>query len=211
MPANDMSDDSIVRYFAELLAARAGVPLSQAAELVEEPIRDELRTSEERGLHRLDVPLGQAMAGRAVAPDMHTILYVEQIRAQDADRWTREGVTEDDIIAWYNLGGIMQGAYVAFDNFFNMAQVVTAVQSRGFGSAEEAVAYGQWSLAKYFPLYGPDNGDIVDGRLPHELRFRIEAWLYKMRRESPDVLLAAAEASCSFNAVCRYMIQRGEI
>lgn len=144
VPTYDMYEGLIVRYFAELLTSKTDMPLSEAVQLLEEPIREELSTAEDRGLFRINAPLGEAMVGRAGAPDMHMIFYVEKIRAQDATRWAREGVTEEDIIAWYDLGGVMQGAYIAFDNFFNLAQVVDSVEhAQGFDSLEEIVEYGQ--------------------------------------------------------------------
>jgi len=143
---------------------------------------------------------------------MHTTFYVESIRAQEGGRWAREGVTEDDIVAWWDLGGVMHGAYVAFDNLFNIAQTVGFMeQAEGFESLEDLAAYAKWALAKRFPLYGPDDHDSIDGRLPPELRARVEAWATKARRESPDDLAAGIDAFSSFNAMCRYKIKRGEI
>lgn len=212
MSTETMYEDLIVRYFAELLASRTDMTLQHAIEAVDEPLRDELGTAAERGLYRINAPMGQMMTGRAQAPDMHMTFYVESIRAQEGARWARECVTEDDIVAWWDLGGVMHGAYVAFDNLFNIAQTVGFMeQAQGFESLEDLTAYAKWALTKRFPLYGPADNDSADGRLPQELRARIETWMRRSRRESPDELAQGIDAFSSFNALCRNMIKRGEI
>ncbi|MHA7297205.1 hypothetical protein [Pseudarthrobacter sp. MDT3-1] len=212
MSTETMYAKLIVRYFAELLASKTDMSLQHALEAVDEPLRDEISTAEERGLYRINIPMGRMMTGRAHAPDIHTTFYVESIRAQHAGRWAREGVTEDDIVAWWDLGGVMHGAYVAFDNLFNIAQTLDSMEhAQGMESLEELSAYAKWSLAKRFPLFGPDDNDGTDGRLPQELRARIETWTRRARRESPDELAQGIDAFSSFNALCRYMIKRGEI
>ncbi|MCB5294489.1 hypothetical protein BJQ90_03957 [Arthrobacter sp. SO3] len=156
--------------------------------------------------------MGRLMAGLTHSPEMHLTFYVESIRAQEGSRWEREGVTEADVIAWWDLGGLMHGAYVAFDNLFNGAQVIEAMQeAQGFDSMEELADYGKWVLAKKHPLFGPDDNDGADGRLPQELRARVENWVTRMRLESPDELAAGINAFSSFNALCRYKINCGEI
>ncbi|MGY4543657.1 hypothetical protein ACVWY0_003597 [Arthrobacter sp. UYNi723] len=204
-------ENSIVAYFAEVLASKTGMPMVDAREAVEDCIRTELKTSGPQ-LRAMNLPLGEMMLGRMPPPNSQLANYVHGVLVAEKERWERNGVTDQDILAWWDLGGVMHGAYVAFDNFFNVAQVIDSMQhGQGFNSVEELAEYGQWSLAKRFALYGPANSDdgTENGRLPHELRARVESWTLRARAEAPETLLKAIESFDSFNAMCRSLIRRG--
>lgn len=209
---NTTYEDSMVRYFAEVLASKTDMPFGHAEEAVQECIREELKTSGARGLLALNVPMGQLMLGRQSPPSVTLANYARQVRAAETERWARNRVTDQDIIDWWDLGAVVHGAYVAFDNLFNGAQVLDAMKNKDdCDSLEELTDYGAWSLAKRFPLYGPASADegSENGRLPHELRARVENWTARVRREDPDALLEAIMSFESYNALCRAMIRRG--
>jgi hypothetical protein len=212
MPVNTTYEDSMVRYFAEVLASKTDMSFGHAKEAVQECIRDELKTSAARGLVELNVPMGQLMLGRQSPPSATLANYVRQVRAAETARWARNRVTDQDIIDWWDLGAVVHGAYVAFDSLFNGAVVIDAMQHNdNCESVEELADYGHLSLRKRFPLYGPANSDdgTEDGRLPHELRARVEAWTAPVRREAPDSLLEAIMSFDTYNAMCRNMIRSG--
>lgn len=209
-------EDALVRYFGEILASKSQVPLQQAIDVVEECIRDEVRSAPERGLDRLNLAMGRMMLGQQPAPNAYVARYVDAIRAQESERWRDERVTNQDIIWWWDLGGVVHGAYIAFDNFFNMAQVVDAAENaQGMESVEEVMEYATWSLRKRFPLFGPSGADPQpepeDSRLPMELRRRVDDWSLRIRRESANELFQAIENFSSYNAMCRYWIRFGVI
>lgn len=204
----------MVRYFAEVLASKSDMAVHDAEEVVGECIREELRASGARGLHALNLPMGQLMLGKATAPSLEVASYIFEIRASETERWQRNGVTDQDVVDWWDLGAVVHGAYVAFDNLFNGAQALDAMQNKhDCDSLEELADYAQCSLAKRFPLFGPASSDdgTENGRLPHELRARVEAWTLRTRRESPMVLLNEIQTFDSFNAMCRALIKQGAI
>lgn len=204
-------ENSIVAYFAEVLASKTGMPMVDALESVGDCVRTELKTSGPQ-LRAINVPLGEMMLGRMTPPNSQLANYVHGVLVAEKERWKRNGVTDQDIMAWWDLGGVMHGCYVAFDNLFNAAQTVDAMQNQqDCNSLDELADYGRWSLTKRFPLYGPASSDdgTENGRLPHELRARVESWTLRARAEAPETLLKAIESFDSFNAMCRSMIRRG--
>lgn len=212
MPPQTEHEASMVQYFAGLLAEAAEMSIPEAVEAVDETILAELRTSGQRGLHLINLPMGMMMVGKAYAPNDHIAGYVRSIQNRDTERWAREGVTESDIVAWWDLGGVTHGCFVAYDNLFNVARVTDVMQRQaGFDTIEELVEYAKKSLVKGFALFGPDDGDHTDGRLPFELRFRVDEWLRRMRRFMPDELAASRTTSGSFNSLIRGLVRKGVI
>lgn len=204
----------VVEYFGRLLSDRVSMGYAEAVEAVRQCISDELNSADSRELRVINMPMASMILGRSSAPNLLVTHYVAGVRALQSDRWTREGVTEEDIVKWWDLGGVMHEAYVAFDNFFNMAQMVDSAQHMNEAqSVGDLRAYAQWSLRKRFALYGPEDIEesipVEDRRLPMELRFRIEAWKMQMSREQPENLGRAIQHFSSFNALCRNAIKTG--
>ncbi|MET3934907.1 hypothetical protein [Arthrobacter sp. OAP107] len=207
-------ETSMVHYFAQVLSSKSDMPLDDATEAVRDCILDELQTSSSRGLHLINVPMGKMMLGLEKPPNEHIARYVASIRSTEASRWAREGVREKDIVDWWDMGGVMHGAYVAFDNLFNGAQFLEAMRhERGSETVKEQADYANYWLRKHFALYGLGNDSTdetrppEDRRLPNELRARVETWTLKARKEHPAQLAEAIQNHATYNSLCRYLVR----
>ena len=198
-----------IDYFAKELWSKTNMTPQDAQGLIVDVITEELRTAKDRGLERLDLPLGDIMLGRSAPPNQHIGNYVANIRSTDKLRWMAEGVTDVEIKEWWDMGGIMHGCYVAFDNFFLGAQFVDAMQSiTTCNSMEELQDAATNHVRKNFPMYGPSNGadldqDEMDRRIPQEMRLWCDKWALAQRTTTPELLRTKMDQSSSFNALLR--------
>lgn len=206
---------TIVLYFAQVLSDKSGLSLDRATDAVSGSILEVLRTAEARGLHRIDLPMGDIMLGRKDPPNEYVAAYVASVRAKEEPRWAVEGVTEKDVADWWNLGAVIHAAYVAFDDLFIRMQLPGFMEGPAGSGVEEHVSRARWSLRKHIALYGtdPDDFDLPaeDRRLPPELRARIEAWTIRAKRENVSKLSQEIERHSSYNALCRHLIQEGRL
>lgn len=189
------------------------MPLEVALETVDDPIRAELARCRPLVRH-LNLPLGKMITGWQTPPNREVQLHLTGVFGAEKDRWKRNQVREEDIVAWWNLGAVMHCCYEAFDNFFIGAQVIDAMtHAESMSSKDELFDYAAWSVKKRFALFGATDSDdgTENGRLPHELRARVESWTLLARREFPDELLDAIDRFESYNALCREMIRQGVI
>lgn len=204
---------ALVDYSAELFAARTGLDRRDAMDVVHDPIRDELRHVDERGLDALDLPMGQMMIGLQDFPNAAVGRYIEAVRGKERLRWHRHRVTQQDIVEWWDLGVVVHRCWFVLDNLISMTQFTAAMRSRQFDSMEEAVAFSEAHVKRYCALYGDAGADdgTPDGRLPLEIRSRVDAWSSRMSQENPTMHIFQIEGSDSFNALCRTKIAEGEI
>lgn len=168
---------SLVEYCAEVMAARTGQPLEDARDAVTDPIQQELRYVEDRGLVVFALPMGRMMIGVQESPNKTVARYIDAVREQENLRWRRHRVTEEDIVAWWDLGIVVQRCWAVIDNLISGAQFLGAMRSRSFESMEEAADFSAAHVKKWCALYGDAKTDdgTPDGRLPLELRNRVDA------------------------------------
>lgn len=78
---------------------------------------------------------------------------------------------------------------------------------------EEATAFSEAHVKRWCALYGDAKTDdgTPDGRLPLELRNRVDAWSSRMSQQYPTAHRFQIEASTSFNSLCRIKIDEGEL
>src|ERR671927_333008 len=94
-------ENSVVMYFAEVLASKTGMPVANALEDVGDCIRTELKASVPR-LRAINLPMGEMMLGRITPSDQALANYVEGVLAAEKERWERNDVRDQDIIAWWD-------------------------------------------------------------------------------------------------------------
>jgi len=131
-----------------------------------------------------------------------------RIQAMLASR-RNEGVTDEDILWWWNLHDLERRMMLKVDEQRRTTQYLRFRQA-GLSKGEAGE-----QVRRFFPTYGdPDDKAEVSAEhnhLPPELKRRIDRYIQKRLEIDGDGLKKEMEASTTFNALVRREIKNGKL
>ncbi len=187
--------------YVTLLQTVLLLPPSQAKSLVGEMLRQVKEESLREGTSNLPRNFGQVLLQKE-ATDKDTQLMLGKRR--------REGVKDDDIRWWWDMGDLERRMMQKVDDYFKSALYIKCRGDDGLNE-EEAAEH----VRKFQAIYGdPDDTSHTTGEdkpLPDELRDRISRYIERRSQSDPEKCKADIEKSSTFNALVRVEIRRGNL
>ena len=121
----------------------------------------------------------------------------------------REGVTDEDIIWWWNLNDLERRMMLKVDEQRRTTQYLRFRQA-GLSKGEAGE-----QVRRFFPTYGdPDEKSEVGAEhnhLPPELKRRIDQYARKRSEDDMDAFKRDMELALTFNALVRKEIREGRL
>jgi hypothetical protein len=177
-----------------------GVPRGEAERLAKEALEEAIERSKASGFYGRG-PMGKTALGWSHDPK----------GARQAWEATRaDGVTDADILEWWDLSSVERQMIVADDNLARMTEIMGLVEKSW--EFEEAAR----ECAKSNAIFG----DCMDEKamkgenrpLPWELKLRYMRWLAKKKTALRFAGVASeSEGFASANAYIRHLIRLGEL
>jgi hypothetical protein len=198
------NEDTRIEKETERSLRAGGFPPDSAAKLAREFVARARATVEEAGLAAFG-PLGDRM----LALERTNQLSPESARVLAGAR--HEGVTDDDIRAWWNLGPVEREVMVSLNQTVRAAACMSMLEEDEFYRADgdHAAAMGR-AIQKYkqfAPWYGdprePFDAPPEDRHLPDELRSRVALGIIAKRLQPPTDM--------SYNAFVRSLIRQRKL
>ncbi len=187
--------------YVTLLQTVLLLPPSQAKSLVGEMLRQVKEESLREGTSNLPRNFGQVLLQKE-ATDKDTQLMLGKRR--------REGVKDDDIRWWWDMGDLERRMMQKVDDYFKSALYIKCRGDDGLNE-EEAAEH----VRKFQAIYGdPDDTSHTSGDdrpLPDELKDRVNKYIERRSQSDPEKCKADIEKSSTFNALVRVEIRRGNL
>ena len=198
------SDEVQIRQEVEFSFRAIGIPGSQAVELARQHLQAAREAVVAAGLSTVG-PLGEYMLLRErqgqLPPDVAEVLAVAR----------RDGVTDDDIQAWWNLSPLHRQVMENVNQTTRAAACMSFIEQDEVYKRDKDMAAAMTRAAKRaketMPWYGdprePRDAPPDDRNLPPELRKRLALWMAGGRLTRPT--------SGSFNAHVRALVRQGAL
>jgi hypothetical protein len=175
------------------------------------------REAEKSARERVEQGISRAKAGGLyqAAPIGEAVLQHYKNDPEESVKWEalqKEGVTEEDLIRWWNLHPVERELVLIDDEAARLGTWLSLIDQ---GQTPDQASRNIW---KSFAMFGdylakptfPEEPSSV--MLPGELKDRVNRWLEKISTEkTPDEVRAEAAQFGTMNGYVRHLICRGEI
>jgi len=203
------AEKELIEIYSQLYLSQ-GMSSEEAKQTADNLINSAIENSKKAETYNnLPQKIGDIILEKAESDEDFVNKYVESIR-QEIPAKRKEGVTDGDILLWWNLCDIERWVILEKDNQTNVSYLVNCIQNHNL-SMDDAMS----RLRKFYPLYGnPEDTSNTKGNdrpLPYELKDRINTYMRKRVSSDPEKYKKEVEKSSTFNALIRKEIKAGKL
>ena len=173
---------------------------SEAKNLFKKMIKQAKKESQQEGTCKLPINYGDILIEKE-SLDEKTKTFLDKRR--------KEGVTDQDIIWWWNMHDLERRMLMKIADYHRMIMYLHTLDQ---GMSQNVAAN---KVKKYHPIFGDSENESIDSGadrpLPHELRDRIDIYIERRCKNDPEKYKTDIAVSSSFNALVRKEIARGNL
>ncbi len=178
-----------------------GMPDNIAKEIFKAILKEIKEASEQEGTNKFPENFGNILLQQEKVDD--------KVREAFAMK-RKDYVSNSDIVLWWNLHDIERRMICKVDEM-NRTMLFEKLVHQDKLEQEEAAK----QVALNYPIYGdPDHmviGTPIDRPLPYELKWRVNRYVNKRKKDDPEEFKKQLNNSSSFNALLREAIKEGEL
>lgn len=182
-----------------------GVSKKEAEEMVSSMIISAKNEAKQEGTNNLPFNYGELLLEKEKTDN--------SIQKMFKDKRT-EGVTDEDIIGWWNLHDLERRMTIKNDELTQFTMFKYFIENPQITemNEEEIHKYAADKVKKYNPIYGDNESseDSDNRKLPYELKERVNKYGQKRMNDEAEYK-EDIEYSSSFNALVRKEIKRGRL
>lgn len=204
----------LLEQYTQVNSVMMNISPSKARKNTEETLDQAIAQSKKEGTYYLPQNLGDIILGDAGVDDLTVKKIVEDIRKK-LPRKKKEGIKDEDIRWWWNLGDVECRMMLRQDEVARLALFIQEVQNSTEPTKEKAFDKAMEQVRKFHPIYGdPDDTTHTKGNdrpLPCELKDRVNIYIEKRTKIDPEKYKREIKQSSTFNALIRKEIKAGNL